>query len=60
MADGILPQSEGLRRAVLWLSENEGYTLEAVEEACRRFNLSPQEQQFLIENYLPAAGVKSE
>lgn len=51
--DGILPEGEDLRRAVRWLSEQEGYTLEAVEEASRRFNLSPVDEQFLIENFLP-------
>lgn len=53
--DGILPEGEDLRRAVRWLSEQESYTLEAVEEASRRFNLSPVDEQFLIENFLPAA-----
>lgn len=55
-SDGILPKGEGLRRAVLWLNETEGYTLEGVEEASRRFNLSPEEEQFLVENFLPQAG----
>ena len=53
-SDGILPKGEGLRRAVLWLSETEGQTIDAVEEAGRRFNLSPEEEQFLIETYLPS------
>lgn len=51
--EGILPEGEDLRRAVRWLSEQEGYTLEAIEEASRRFNLSPVDEQFLIENFLP-------
>lgn len=54
--DGILPKGERMRRAVLWLDQVEGYTLEAVEEASRRFDLSPEEEQFLIETFLPAAG----
>lgn len=53
--DGILPKGERMRRAVLWLDQAEGYTLEAVEEASRRFDLSPEEEQFLIETFLPAA-----
>lgn len=53
--DGILPEGEGLRRAVLWLNEQEGYTVEAIEEASRRFDLSPEEQQFLVENFLPGS-----
>lgn len=54
--DGILPKGERLRRAVLWLDQAEGYTFEAVEEASRRFNLSPEEEQYLIETFLPATG----
>lgn len=54
--EGILPQGERLRSAVLWLNQAEGYTLEAVEEASRRYDLSPEEQQYLIETFLPAAG----
>jgi len=52
-ADGILPEGEDLRRAVRWLSEQEGYTVEAVEEASRRFNLSPADEQFLIDHFIP-------
>ena len=52
-ADGILPEGEDLRRAVRWLSEQEGYTVEAVEEASRRFNLSPADEQFLIDQFVP-------
>lgn len=58
--DGILPQGEGLRRAAHWLNETEGYTLEGVEEASRRFNLSPEEEQFLIETFLPGSAPESE
>jgi len=52
-ADGILPEGEDLRRAVHWLSEQEGYTVEAIEEASRRFNLSPADEQFLIDQFVP-------
>ncbi len=59
-SDGILPEGEGLRRATLWLNETEGYTLEGIEEASRRFDLSPEEEQFLIETFLPQAGSETE
>lgn len=51
--NGAQPEGEDLRRAVRWLSEQEGYTVEAIQEASRRFNLSPVDEQFLVENFLP-------
>lgn len=56
MADeDILPAGDDLRRAVEWLNEQEGYSLEAVQEATRRFGLTPEDQQYLVETFLPAA-----
>jgi hypothetical protein len=52
MSDGTaLPKGEDLRRAVLWLSEQgkeAGWSFSLVEEASRRFNLSPKDEEFLI------------
>lgn len=50
---GIVPEGENLRRAVRWLSEQEGYTPEAIQEASVRFDLSPQDEQFLLDHFLP-------
>jgi hypothetical protein len=50
-SDRILPKGESLRRAVRWLSEQEEKGLAAIEEACRRFNLSPKDEEFLIRNF---------
>ena len=53
MADGtVLPKGEDLRRAVLWISEQgkaeQGWSYALIEEASRRFNLSPKDEEFLI------------
>ncbi|MDY6941797.1 MAG: hypothetical protein SVU69_02135 [Pseudomonadota bacterium] len=49
---GMLPRGERLRRAVKWLSEQERKDLKTVEEACRRFDLSPLEEDFLLKYFL--------
>ncbi|RME85891.1 MAG: hypothetical protein D6771_02680 [Zetaproteobacteria bacterium] len=46
---GIWPKGEQFRRAVRWLgSLDHRPTLADIEEAARRFDLSPQEEAFLI------------
>ena len=55
MADeGSVSENENMRRAVLWLNEQEGYSLDAIQEATQRFGLTPEEQQYLVETFLPA------
>jgi len=44
----LLPKGEDLRRAVAWLAEHGGWTAELIEEACRRFDLSPADEEFLL------------
>jgi hypothetical protein len=44
----LVPKGEDLRRAVAWLAEHRGWTMELIEEACRRFDLSPADEEFLI------------
>jgi len=54
MADPDLPHgNDALRRAVLWLNEQEGYSLEAIQVATERFRLTPEDQQYLVETFLP-------
>ena len=48
----MLPEHEGLRRAVQWLSEQPVRDLYAVEEASRRFDLSPLDEDFLVRHFL--------
>jgi hypothetical protein len=46
----IMPESERLRKAVRWISEEaqgDAKTSEIVTEASRRFNLSPKEEDYL-------------
>jgi mannose-6-phosphate isomerase-like protein (cupin superfamily) len=45
---GAPPTGDGLRRALRWLSEQRRHDLTAVEEACRLFDLSPLDEEFLI------------
>ncbi len=52
MSDGgILPDGENLRKAVRWISDEGGFTLKSVEEACVRFDLSPADENFLINHF---------
>ena len=46
---GIRPHGQALRDAVRWLSESGRHDAAAVEEACRRFDLSPLDEAFLLE-----------
>ena len=48
----LLPHGEDLRRAVRWLSEHHQHDLAAIEEASMRFDLSPLDEEFLIQHWL--------
>ncbi len=45
----IRPHGQALRDALRWLSEGGRHDAAAVEEACRRFDLSPLDEAFLLE-----------
>lgn len=45
---GAAPAGQGLRDALRWLSETGRHDAAAVEEACRRFDLSPLDEEFLL------------
>jgi len=45
----VLPRGEALRRAVAWLAHQGPWTLELIEQASQRFDLSPTEEEFLLE-----------
>jgi hypothetical protein len=49
--DSLLPHGEALRRAVRWLGEQPQHDLATLEEAARRFDLTPLEEQFLLEQF---------
>jgi hypothetical protein len=50
---GLIPEGESLRRAVRWLGEQGPVTAALIEEAARRFDLSPLEEGFLLREFLP-------
>lgn len=52
----LLPKGEDLRRAVRWISEHHACDLETVEVACRQFDLSPLDEEFLIRQFVRHEG----
>ena len=51
MSNGVVPHGENLRRAIRWLGERGRHDLAAISEAAERFDLSPLEEQFLIDHF---------
>lgn len=56
MTDPVHPKGEALRNAVSWISEQrqerpETKTLQLVDEAALRFDLSPADQETLIKTF---------
>lgn len=47
----LLPHGEALRRAVRWLSDERRHDAAAIEEASRRFDLTPSEEEFLLTHF---------
>lgn len=45
---GAPPAGQGLREALRWLSASGRHDAAAIEEACRRFDLSPLDEEFLL------------
>jgi len=50
-ADSTPPASGDLRRAIAWLIEQPRRDAGAIEEASRRFDLSPLDEAFLLEHF---------
>lgn len=46
--DTLLPHGEVLRRAIRWLSDERRHDARAIDEAARRFDLTPAEEEFLL------------
>lgn len=55
MRETITPRHDNLRRAVRWLAERRPITPAAVEAASVRFDLSAQDEQFLLNHFLADA-----
>jgi len=51
--DSVMPEGENLRRAVRWLSEHAPVTARTINEAGVRFDLTPNEEEFLLHEFLP-------
>ena len=49
--NSMIAEGEGLRRAAAWLADQVIRDAGAIEEASRRFNLSPLEAQFLLDHF---------
>lgn len=52
----ILPDGEALRRAVRWLAEQSRHDAASIEEAARRFDLTPADEEFLLAHFRDQAG----
>ena len=57
---GVVPKGEGLRSAIRWLSDNAPCTLARIDEASRRFDLSPLEEDFLLRYFRSRDGESKE
>jgi len=55
-AGGTLPHGEGRRRAIRWLAEQGLHSGPAIEEAALRFDLDPQQEEFLLRHFRQADG----
>jgi hypothetical protein len=47
----LVPHGESLRRAIRWLGEQDRHDVATLEEAARQFDLTPLEEQFLLEHF---------
>ena len=52
----LVPHGEALRRAVAWLAERGEWTVQRVEEACERFDVSPADEEFLLRELRQRSG----
>ena len=48
----VVPKRDNLRKAIRWLSDRGEYSLEVIDQPSPQFDLSPQDEQFLIEHFL--------
>jgi len=53
-ASSLLPEHEGLRRAVQWLATQSSWDAKVIEEASRQFDLSPIDEEFLLRHFCAA------
>ena len=61
MLKPLIPEGEALRRAFQWLIEQGGHcTLQTVEQASLRFDLTPKEEEFLLWQFVYHRGAASD
>jgi len=53
-AGSLLPEHEGVRRAVQWLATQTSWDAKIIEEASRRFDQSPIDEEFLLRHFRDA------
>lgn len=51
MTDALLPHGENLRRAIQWISDRGIHDRDAIEKASVQFDLTPQEEEFLVRHF---------
>lgn len=49
---GLIMHGESLRKAIRWMSDFHAHDKTAVEEASLRFDLSPLEEDFLLQHFV--------
>lgn len=54
----VVPKGEALRRAVAWLAEQKSWTPALIEQACQRFDVSPEDEEFLLREFRMIRGEK--
>ena len=61
MLKPLIPAGEALRHAVQWLAEQKGHcTLQTVEQASLRFDLTPRDEEFLLRQFVHHRGATSD
>ena len=50
----LLPEHEGLRRAIRWLATQKSRDVGTIDEASRLFDLSPIDEEFLLRHFREA------
>ncbi len=60
MSKSVVPEGEALRRAFQWLAEQGSCTARVVENASRRFDLTPRDEEFLLRQFVEHRGAASD
>jgi hypothetical protein len=47
----LVPKGDALRHAVAWLAEQGEWTPARIEEAARRYDLDPLDEEFLLREF---------